>query len=625
MTTQSQGRIFSPPIARLLFLLMLLPIASVGATEWTNWSATSTAEVRRNDTPILLLISAGYCTTCQEIVSAGVDSERFVPLVLDLNVRPQLSSAYLAFAEAFVGEPVELPVAVALTPFLDPVAAKGGLTAESLGTFTDELESDWSRERFLETALMIRRLNLQGWAPTVASTPGQRLSEIYRRLLEGRLSDADSAALLRMSRTALYDQLGGGFHRAARDDAWTTPEFEKVLADQALAVLSYTDAWQITGEPRFASVATATADLLLRQFLDPETGLFFDSLGSHSPGARGGLVDGAHYVWRVSEIREILGDETANKLMNYYGASPEGTFPKQLAGSDLDGAILFNLPEDAGAPSEELSAAAARLLEARSLRPLPERDSTVVTGSTALAISALARAGIVLGESRYSDAAETAVEALLSRNLDGDHLYAVRMANLSVPASQLDYAFLIRSLIDLYEASFKPAYLVKAFELQSLASVQPQNELIPEMIREMAPDPELELIAGLNLVQLGAASADESWIDSGRELSGGEADRYGLLILATDQESRVAPILELVRQEFRPHVMTVLVETTAERDAMSAHVKGLKTVPECNAGKLGERVEWNGKIDCTPVMLLCRGTECSALPPDPSQLGGRLE
>ena len=40
----------------------------------------------------------------------------------------------------------------------------------------------------------------------------------------------------------IFDHIGFGFHRYSTDSEWLVPHFEKMLYDQAMLVLAYTDA-----------------------------------------------------------------------------------------------------------------------------------------------------------------------------------------------------------------------------------------------------------------------------------------------------------------------------------------------------------------------------------------------
>lgn len=54
--------------------------------------------------------------------------------------------------------------------------------------------------------------------------------------------------LLKMAAGGIYDQIGFGFSRYSVDEKWLVPHFEKMLYDQALMVMVYAEAFQITGK-----------------------------------------------------------------------------------------------------------------------------------------------------------------------------------------------------------------------------------------------------------------------------------------------------------------------------------------------------------------------------------------
>ena len=78
-----------------------------------------------------------------------------------------------------------------------------------------------------------------------------------------------TTTLDRMAAGGIFDQLGGGFHRYSVDARWLVPHFEKMLYDNAMLAVCYLDAWQATGEDRYAAVVRQTLDYLLRDMTDP--------------------------------------------------------------------------------------------------------------------------------------------------------------------------------------------------------------------------------------------------------------------------------------------------------------------------------------------------------------------
>ena len=63
----------------------------------------------------------------------------------------------------------------------------------------------------------------------------------------------------------IYDQIGFGFHRYSTDKRWLVPHFEKMLYDQAMIAMAYTEAFHITGNKVFANTSKEIFYYVLRQ------------------------------------------------------------------------------------------------------------------------------------------------------------------------------------------------------------------------------------------------------------------------------------------------------------------------------------------------------------------------
>ncbi|MGW8322521.1 MAG: thioredoxin domain-containing protein, partial [Thermodesulfobacteriota bacterium] len=78
--------------------------------------------------------------------------------------------------------------------------------------------------------------------------------------------------LASMRNGGIFDQIGFGFHRYSVDEQWLVPHFEKMLYDQALLALAYTEAYQAFGEDRYGTVAREIFTYVLRDMTSPEGG-----------------------------------------------------------------------------------------------------------------------------------------------------------------------------------------------------------------------------------------------------------------------------------------------------------------------------------------------------------------
>jgi uncharacterized protein len=293
----------------------------------------------------------------------------------------------------------------------------------------------------------------------------------------------------------MHDHLGGGFHRYSVDRYWHVPHFEKMLYDQAQLATAYLDAFQVTQDRQFESVARDILDYVARDMTAKEGGFFSaedaDSLEGAAPltpahQTRGGdsappsESEGAFYVWTKTEVDAALGD-AAEIFDFHYGVQPNGNAPE---GSDPQGefhgknilierhtitetAKQFKKSEDE--VRQSLARSRENLFSIRAKRPRPHLDDKIIAAWNGLMISAYARGAQVLNSSRYLESAVRAAKFVRSQlwNEKNKTLYrAYRGGRGTVEGFADDYAFVIQGMVDLYEASFDVEWLKFAIELQ---------------------------------------------------------------------------------------------------------------------------------------------------------------
>jgi uncharacterized protein YyaL (SSP411 family) len=267
-----------------------------------------------------------------------------------------------------------------------------------------------------------------------------------------------------MRKGGIFDQIGFGFHRYSVDEKWLVPHFEKMLYDQALLALAYTETYQATGQVAFAHVAREIFTYVLRDMTVPEGG-FYSAEDADSEGK-----EGLFYVWTPKEVKEHLGAETGDLFCRFYGITEEGNFeegrsipyirvPLQSFAKreGIDPTRLEGILKDAGKV----------LLDAREKRAHPLKDDKILTSWNGLMIAAFARGYQVFGDQAYADAARNAAVFILKnlRTADGRLLRRYRQGDAAYPGYLDDYAFLVWSLIELYEATFEVSYLEEAITL----------------------------------------------------------------------------------------------------------------------------------------------------------------
>jgi uncharacterized protein YyaL (SSP411 family) len=275
-----------------------------------------------------------------------------------------------------------------------------------------------------------------------------------------------------MASGGIHDQVGGGFHRYAVDATWTVPHFEKMLYDNALLARCYLHGYRLTekegpgsaasgrlrhplgGDDELAGVCRDTLDWMLREMRGPEGG-FYSALDADSEG-----VEGRYYVWKVSELEEVLGEDAAQAI-RWLGAAEQGNF---LDPHHSDPGL--NVLEDRGPRPDKPTQGRIRetLLQARQQRTRPGLDDKRLCSWNALAISALADAGSVLGEPAYLDAATRCAEFILRelRDEQGRLLRTYSKGNARLGAYLEDHAFLLEALMTLFEATCEERWLNEA-------------------------------------------------------------------------------------------------------------------------------------------------------------------
>ncbi len=275
--------------------------------------------------------------------------------------------------------------------------------------------------------------------------------------------------LLAMRQGGIFDQLGFGFHRYSTDAGWRIPHFEKMLYDQALLTIAYTDAYQMTGREEYRRTVEETASYVLRELASPQGG-FYTSEDADSGGG-----EGRFYLWEAEEIRSTLAAAEAEFAIRVFGFQPAGDFGTPAAPSVEKCVLRLSRPPSAladelgmaeGELIKRVEAVGARLAAIRERRPKPSKDTKILTDWNGLMIAALAKAARALEKDELAAAAGRAAAFLRGTLNSGGklrHRYAGGEAGIA--AFLDDYAFLIWGLTELYETGYDPEFLSWALQL----------------------------------------------------------------------------------------------------------------------------------------------------------------
>jgi uncharacterized protein len=669
---------------------------------WYPWGDEAFAEARRLQRPVFLSIGYSTCHWChvmeeesfEDETIAAVLNRHYVAIKVDREERPDIDAVYMRAAQRLTGSG-GWPLSLWLTPAREPFFAgtyfppRAGARGAEIGFFEILTElaglHDTEGSRVQEAAkslTQIVRVELESrlqaphtdFAQTSPASPrrleglvkaaveecrrgyderngGLRLpqkfpSHVPVRLLlrhHQRTGDADALhmavhTLESMAKGGIYDHLAGGFHRYATDREWLVPHFEKMLYDNALLVVAYAEAWQVTKRPDFARVVRETCDELLRTFASPSAG-FYSATDADSEG-----VEGKFFVWSADEIRALLGDgEDTELFLEHYGVTPGGN-------CELGNVLHVRAVDEEMV--RRLAPARAKLARARALRTPPFCDDKILAAWNGLAVSAFAIAGRVFDEPRYLAAAVSAADFALGPMTlapsQGGRLARSYCAGEIGAAGFLDdYAFVAAGLLDLFESTHEPRWF---FAGQGLCEEIQQQFADDEtgawfmtgrdherlLARERpvhdGAEPAGSSVALGNAVRLATLTDDEHWraiVDRalGYYLPGMEAQPMGMahallavdflagpiheVVLALPASDRSTRALEdVLRTSFCPrHVLLAGQPGSSNWQALERHIPLL-------AGKLAQ--------DGRATAYVCQQGRCDLPTTDPARLAQQI-
>ncbi|SDN84394.1 hypothetical protein SAMN04487897_105124 [Paenibacillus sp. yr247] len=267
-----------------------------------------------------------------------------------------------------------------------------------------------------------------------------------------------------MHRGGMYDHIGFGFSRYSVDEKWLVPHFEKMLYDNALLIMTYTEAHQVTGKAKYAEVAEQVITYVLRDMTD-EGGAFYSAEDADSEGE-----EGKFYLWTPDEVVDVLGVDEGDLYAELFDITESGNFeghniPNLMETTVESFAKRKQIPLDQ--LKQRIEAARGKLFAHREQRIHPGKDDKILTAWNGLMIAALSKAARALDKPAYAEAAAKAADFLLRelRREDGRLLARYRDGEAAFLGYVDDYAFLVWGLIELYEATFELRYLREAVQL----------------------------------------------------------------------------------------------------------------------------------------------------------------
>lgn len=461
--------------------------------DWYPWGEEAFKKAKERKVPIFLSIGYSTCHWCHVMEresftdqeAAKLINKYFVAVKVDREERPDIDQFYMDVCRVMTGGggwPLSIFMTADKKPFYaatyipkkDKYGRSGLLTllpkinelwhnqrekllsnSENLIHHLKNRDNNAAAKKDLNQGLITEALN------TLTRIYDQKFSgfgdqpkfpmshymtfllEQWRKKDQNKYLEIVENTLSSMRAGALFDQLGGGFHRYSTDRKWEMPHFEKMLYDQALLIYSYAEAYQITKKDIYLDTIEKTVAYLKREMKD-QSGLFYSAEDADSEG-----VEGKFYLWNKKEIAEILTEKEAAKFWQIFKLQKQ---PKIT--------LTLKNAEDFA----EITEIKAKLLQERKKRIRPAKDKKTLTDWNGLTAAALAKAGFVTGNKEYISLAEKAANYIFTerRDKNGNLVHSFHQNQASKVDNLADYSYLLWAYVELYQVTLKQEYLQKA-------------------------------------------------------------------------------------------------------------------------------------------------------------------
>lgn len=623
---------------------------SENPVEWYPWCSEAFERAEKENKPIFLSIGYSTCHWCHVMAHESFEDEEianilnnsFISIKVDKEQRPDIDSIYMAVCQTFTGSggwPTSIFMTSGQKPFFAgtyfPKSSRYGMIGfrelllnviekwktdcDSLLYSADEitkiikeqhshpLKAD---EKILHDAaefykkIYDARFGGFGDAPKFPSPHNLMfLMNYYKNTGDAQCLKMAEKTLVQMYRGGIFDHIGYGFCRYSTDRYFLVPHFEKMLYDNALLISAYCQAYEITKNPLYRSVATKTAFYILTEMTSPDGG-FFSAQDADSDG-----VEGKYYVVEPHEIVALLGEKDGASFNRYYGITREGNF---------EGKNILNLLKHEEVDSS-FEAFLPKIRKYLKNRCELHTDDKILTAWNSLMIAALCSLYKAGGNEEYLHAAKRAQEFIERELCEGNTLFvSSRNGKRGDKGFLDDYAFYTYALLALYDMTLDAHYLCRAKEMSDKAVADffdfenggfflygKENEALISRPKESYDGavPSGNSVMALNLVRLNFYNADiktEQTLQKQLDFLCGEAEK---------QPVGYAMFLNALSEHFIPPIMITVVPKNRQ-DLLKLPL----TVPSGSIIKTLEKPTEEYKlINDKTTYYICRGGTC--LPP----------
>jgi len=466
--------------------------------DWYPWGDEAFASARSENKPIFVSIGYATCHWCHVMERESFEDEavaeylnnNFISIKVDREERPDVDAMCMDVCQTLTGHggwPLTIIMDAEKRPFFAGTYFPRYGVGNRLG-FMDvltRLKEVWvlDHQKVVETAsTIVQALRDQASASFYGEVPLNILEIVadhhkrtfddeyggfgsrpkfpspHHILLLLRIAHrTDDKGLLSMVCSTLdawrsggmYDHVGFGMHRYSTDREWKVPHFEKMLYDQAMAMMAYTEAWQVTRDDVYKTVVMEIAQFLMREMTSDE-GAFFSAQDADSEGE-----EGKYYIWTNEELAEM-----SQELKGLLQVRPDGNFHDEATGNPMPENILHAKPTALREllSHEEWMRVRPQLLKRRLTRVRPLTDDKVLADWNGLMIGALATAARAFDDEVLLDMAISAYGAFAQPLA----CHRMRNGNMAIDPMLDDVASMGWAALELYQTTGASSYLFDA-------------------------------------------------------------------------------------------------------------------------------------------------------------------
>ena len=644
--------------------------------DWYPWGEEAFKKAKELDRPIFLSIGYSTCHWCHVMEHESFEddsvakllNEGFISIKVDREELPEIDHVYMTVCQAMTGGG-GWPLTIVMTPAKEPFFAgtyfpkdkRGGRSGlfqilpmitdawtskrqdimTSVGqvkNYLDQLNSkpagnDFSTELINGAYDQFRNGFDEEYggffnAPKFPSPHNLIFLMRYHHSFDNKIAlEMATKTLKQMRLGGIYDHIGFGFHRYSTDRHWLVPHFEKMLYDQAMIAMAYTEAYHITGEDIFAQTANEIFTYVLRDMTASE-GWFFSAEDADSEGE-----EGKFYIWTEQEIKDVLGENYGKEFNDIFSITTPGNYKDESSGKQT----RLNIPHLKNYNSNgnsDLDSAREKLFNIREKRIHPLKDDKILTDWNGLMIAALAKAAIVLNEPGYLDAAEKAAKFVLDSISKGERLLKrYRNGVAALDAHLDDYAFMAWGLLELYEATFLTKYLSQALDLMNimvedfwddknggffLGSDQSEKLIVRSKTAYDGAIPSGNSVAVMNMVKLTRITGNTKWAELAEKtmrafsedvnrmptgytlmLTGFMFDTQNskeIVIVGDSRNRNTIKFLQTIRTSYAPHKVLLFKDTSVSENRLE---------------KLANWTSTQNSINGKPTAYVCKNFACN--------------